>query len=108
MHTNIEAIFQGKNQLLIFLNHANGEHLLNGFWYKLHNKKKYRMLGFLLVGSVGSYIKDKKKRQNKNKKTARGGLISGYSLFVPVYSRLFHLIINFFPPKSMDYLKFQL
>lgn len=64
MHTNIEAIFQGKNQLLIFLNHANGEHLLNGFWYKLHNKKKYRMLGFLFVGSVG---KDKKKTKQKQK-----------------------------------------
>ena len=72
MHTNIEAIFQGKNQLLIFLNHANGEHLLNGFWYKLHNKKKYRMLGFLFVGSVGSYIKAKKKEKKKPKTRGEG------------------------------------
>ena len=52
--------------------------------------KNYRMLSFLFVGFVGKGPPKEKKIFFKK------GLISGYFLFVPIYSRLFHLI-NFFP-----------
>lgn len=52
--------------------------------------KKYRMLSFLFAGFGGSYIGKK-------------GLISGYYLFVTVYSRPSLLIIKFFSPKNIKF-----
>lgn len=89
--------------MLVFLNHSNREHLVNGLWCKFHNKK-FRMLRFLFVDSWVVTLKQKPKPENKTKK----GLISDYFLLVPVYSRLFYLIIKFFLPKNMCYLKFYL